>query len=195
MVEMKRVVNMTYLWRIPDDYPRSLIGEYQREGTPDRFLFKRSERVSGLAGLPKVKFDASCAKLRQFDCLSSNAQVPIVSPALAEFLLRFASNDVQLMKLDINGTDGSIGDYFLLNVVKKVLCIDHKVSKYTLVPGTTEIMGFRQLSFLDNCMGEHALARDSEYLSHLLVSDRVADNLMRNGFHGVALVDPSDIAW
>ena len=28
---------MIYLWRISDDYPQSLIGEYQREGTPDRF--------------------------------------------------------------------------------------------------------------------------------------------------------------
>lgn len=186
---------MTYLWRIPDDYPRSMIGEYKREGTPDRFLFKRSELVPESVGLPGVKFDASCAELRKFDCLSSNAQVPIVSPDLAKFLLEFAPNDIQFVSMQVEANDGAIEDYVLLNVIKKVSCINHDISKYMIVPGTTEIMGFRQLDFVSGCMGEHSLARDSEYLSHLLVADHVAHHFVGRGFKGVALVEPVDVTW
>lgn len=188
-------LRMTYLWRVSEDYPQSMIGEYKRDGTPDRFLFKKGERILEPIGVPIIKFDCSLAKLREFGCLANNAMVPLISAVCAAALIEMAPDDVQLIKAIVVGIDGETEEFFLLNVTSKVSCIDHEQSEFTLVPGSKQIMSFRRLSLLPGCLGQHGLARDSEYSSHLLVSDVIVTRLSCAGLKGIAFISPSEIAW
>ena len=188
-------MSMIYLWRISDDYPQSLIGKYQREGTPDRFLFKKGEALPETVGTPIIKFDAPLAKLREYDCLSHSAMVPLVSAACAELLQEIAPTDVQFIKTQVIGSDSATEEFSLVNVTSKVCGIDRERSVFKYVPGTQQIMSFRKLSYVEGCLGIHGLARDSEYLSHLLVSNSVAERLINEGLSGIALIKPTEVAW
>jgi hypothetical protein len=187
--------NMVYLWRIPEEYPQSLIGEYQHQGTPDRFLFKKGEVIAETVGLPIVKFNASVEVLRDFHCLSSNATVPLISTDCARILQEMAPANIQLFKAHIVANDGMIDEFFLLNVTSKVICIDKDKSKFKFIPGTQQIMSFRKLVFLEECLGTHGVARDSEYLAHVLVSEVIRKRLMANNMKGIGLFLPEEVAW
>jgi hypothetical protein len=186
---------MTYLWRISDDYPQALMGEYQREGAPDRFLFKRGELLPADIGVPVIKFNAPIRRLCEFDCLVSSVMVPLVNSKFAAILSDAAPSDVQLLKVKVAGIDGELDGFSLLNLTNKINGIDHDSSEFKCVPGTQKIMSFSKLEYVEGCMGDHGLARDAEYLSHVLVSDTVAERLLRESLKGVELVKPVDIAW
>ncbi len=64
---------MVYLWKIPDEYPEKLIGEYDRENSPDRFIFKKGEILSSDLAKPVIMFDVSVQDLRELDDLANNA--------------------------------------------------------------------------------------------------------------------------
>ena len=184
---------MVYIWRVPEDYPQSLFGEYQREGAPDRFLLKRGEHLPAQFGVPVIRFDGVIADLRKFDCLANNALVPLVNARCAAILTEVASKDVQFIPTRVEAADGVTDEFSLLNVTSKVKCIDRERSVFSFVPGTQQIMSFRKLEYFESCLGEHRLARDSDYLGHLLLDD--AASMRLRGCTGIALRRPSEIAW
>ena len=186
---------MTYLWRVSDDCPQSLIGEYQREESPDRFLFKKGETVPETVGLPVIKFNASIEKLCEFDCLASSVMVPLINARFAAILQEVVPSDIQLVKAHLIGMDGDTEEFVLMNVTSKVNGIDRDQSEFKYVPGTQQIMSFRKLNYLEGCLGRHGLARDVEYLSHLLVSDSVAGRLISEGLVGIEVVKPTEMNW
>jgi hypothetical protein len=186
---------MVYLWDIPNEYPEKLIGEYDRENSPDRFLFKKGELLPEDIGRPTFKFDADIAELKKLDDLSNNAMVPVISDRLASILIEVASKDIQLIDIVIKAKDGELEGYKLLNIINKVIGIDKSQSKFTFVPGTDQIMSFRYLKYKDGCLGEHALARDEEYSSNLIVSQALVEKLRELKVTGVALYLPEDIEW
>jgi len=186
---------MVYLWRVPDDYPQSLIGEYQRESGPDRFLFKKGERLSSQVGAPVIRFQGTLDKLREFDCLANNALVPLVNAKCGALLSELAPSDVELITAKVEAADGITEEFSLVNVTSKVKGIDRDRSVFTYVPGSQQIMTFRKLDYFEDCLGEHALARDSEYLGHLLVSEEIAKRLKREAGRGIELLKPTEIDW
>jgi hypothetical protein len=79
---------MVYLWKIPDDYPESLLGEYDRDRGPDRFAFKQGRPLDeSPSQRPRFRFACAAAKLSKLHDLGNNALVPLVSPFVAEVLL------------------------------------------------------------------------------------------------------------
>ncbi|GIW80227.1 MAG: hypothetical protein KatS3mg105_2034 [Gemmatales bacterium] len=165
---------MVYLWKIHDDYPETLLGEYDRNRGPDRFAFKQGKPLTELPSEPpRFIFNAPIKKLRQFHDLGNNALVPLVSPALANILRKTCPNDVQLLPAEISCKDGTIDDYCVVVITHSVRGLDHEKSIYTLAPGSKSIMGLRKAVYRDECLGSHDAARDAEYLSNLLISDRL----------------------
>jgi hypothetical protein len=186
---------MVYLWKIPNEYPEKLIGEYDRANSPDRFMFKKGELLPEDIGTPILKFDASIAELKELDDLANTAMVPVISDRLARVLVDIAPSDIQLIDVSVNATDGNIEDYKLLNIVNKVIGIDKSQSEFTLVPGSDQIMSFRFLKYKDDCLGRCVLARDAEYSSNLLVSQSLAEKLLEMKVAGVGLYLPENVEW
>jgi len=186
---------MIYLWKIPDDYPEKLIGKYDRENSPDRFLYKKGESLSDDLKQPIFNFDVTCEELYQIDDLANNALVPLVSERLADVLQKAVPDDIQLIKAKVKTKDGELSGYSVLNVLNKVVGIDKKSSKYTLIPGTDKIMGFKYLKYNDDCLDVYNVARDEEYSSNLLISEALSNKLIAMKLNQVGLYKPEDICW
>lgn len=184
---------MIYIWRIPDDYPESLIGEYVKSDGPDRFLFRRGERLPVDVGVPVIRFSAPLKSIRQYTCLPNNAMLPIVGKDLSEVLYNYAPEDVQMFPVKIQSQDGISDDYCLLNIATKIVGLDKSRCDLNFIPGTDQIMSFRHLSYFDDCLGSHSLARDSEYLAHILVSGGLVNTMLANHVTGVDFVTPEKI--
>jgi hypothetical protein len=183
------------LWSIPDSYPESLIGEYVRLSSPDRFLFRQGLRLSEDVGLPVVRFAASLNTLLQYACLPNNAMVPLIRNDFGARLSEIAAADVQLINTKVQTQDGESDDFFILNVTSKITGIDKEQSVFSFVPGTEQIMAFKRLAYIESCLGTHMLARDAEYLSHLLVSEELVKVLRAEKVSGVEFLLPSEISW
>lgn len=192
---MVRIDKMIYLWKIPDDYPEKLIGKYDRENSPDRFLYKKGESLSDDLKQPIFNFDVTCEELYQIDDLANNALVPLVSERLADVLQKAVPDDIQLIKAKVKTKDGELSGYSVLNVLNKVVGIDKKSSKYTLIPGTDKIMGFKYLKYNDDCLDVYNVARDEEYSSNLLISEALSNKLIAMKLNQVGLYKPEDICW
>lgn len=185
---------MVYLWKIPDDYPETLLGEYDRERGPDRFALKRGKPLEELPSKPpRFRFAAAVSTLRELDDLGNNALVPLVSPAVAEVLRQTCPNDVQLIPAEISCKDGVINDYSVVVMIHSVHGLDHEKSSYKCVPGTKSIMRIEQAAYKDGCLGSHDAARDTEYLSNLLISDRLHDAMA--GLKSLGLYAPTEMDW
>lgn len=186
---------MVCLWRVPDDHPARLIGEYQRAVSPDRFEFRKGEELPSSIGVPVVMLNATMQETNALDCIPNSSMIPLVGPRLAKLLARRAQADIQLLSAKVIARDGEIDAFKMLNVISKVACINHAQSRYSFVPGTKQIMAFRKLSCLDECMGAHRIAREVEYLAHIIVSDALAAEVRVIGFSGVSVQPIDEIAW
>ncbi|CAB3649141.1 imm11 family protein [Achromobacter pestifer] len=188
---MKNV--MTYLWRVSDDYPQALIGEYVSAEGLDRFSLRRGERLPDQHAMPVVRFSVSGNLLHEFSCLPNSAMLPLVGRDFADFLIENAPDDIQLIEARIQAEDGGVDGFYFVNIISSVTAIDKNESIFTLVPGTDRIMGFKKLRYYEDCLGGHMLARDSEYMAHLLVSNELAEKMKQRNFSGVGLYLPSEI--
>ncbi|MBN1514556.1 MAG: hypothetical protein JXB13_21245 [Phycisphaerae bacterium] len=185
---------MVYLWQIPDDYPENLIGTYDRSRSPDRFLLKQGKPLHLVADV-HVRFDATASVLRQLDDLATNAMVPLVSARVVEVLVRIAARQVQLIPTKIMTLDGEMTDYSMVVATTSIQGIDHDSSQYVCVPGTSSIMKFTKLRYKQDCLGRLHIARDAEYLSNLLVSDVLRNELDSLVPSGIGLYEPEAISW
>lgn len=186
---------MTLLWRIPEEYPEECIGTYDKVASFDRFLLKRGQPISVTESRPVVRFAVTAERLRAYDCLSNTAQVPLISGRLLGALQELCGCDFQAIPALVVATNTHMEDFAFLNVTTAIKAIDHARSTYTFVPGTKEIMSFRQLHYVPGCLGTRHLARDIEYRPHLLVSDEVFSLVRRLHANGVALLSAEEIQW
>ncbi len=180
---------MTFLWRIPETNSDGLIGTYLRSNGLDRFELRKGKRIEVSEARPIVQFDELTHGLLTFDCLANTA-APLVSQRMAQVLLNTCERDFQLVPARIEAADGVLDGWSLLNATASVRAIDHSRSIYTMVPGTRAIMSFQHLEFLEDCLVGHQLARDAEYLGHLLVSDSLAQAL--SDFSGTTFERPEE---
>jgi hypothetical protein len=185
---------MPLLWRIPEDYPQSQIGRYNRVHGPDRFLFLEGCRIQEPFKIrPQVKFDCKKDDLHHDDCIWSDAGVPIVNERMKSFLSERVFDQVQFFDVDISAKNGGITGHYILNVTSIVEVIDMNSSKYDFVFGTEGIMSFSALRVIDGSMGGVSIGRDKNYLSYLFLSDLLAQQFKIAGFQGLSLVEPSSI--
>jgi len=186
------MTQMPRIWQIDDDYPERMIGEYDRKNGPDRFLLKKGQRLSGL-GPWRFAVRGRASQVRRLDDVANNAMVPLVSPRLAELLMSVAAEDIELLPAEIEASDGTVGDYRLLNALALVHAVDQEQSEFTLITGSDRIMSFSRLVLRGGCLGDHALARCAEFTSFLLVSGRTAAAIADAAMIGLQLVMPWEI--
>lgn len=183
-----------YLWRIPEEYPEKLIGRYERERSPDRFLFRQGKPIKDdlLLSTPIIKFEVTESQLKKYDCLVNSSMIPLVSPKLAALLSKLAGKDIELIDANVECVDGEFEDYKILNVTHLIKGIDHELSKYTKMKQADAILGFKRLVHKPGCLKDYHLARDEEYKGHLLVSQSIFEAFKSEKITGVWLAMPEE---
>ena len=184
---------MALIWRIPDDYPEEHIGEYDRTVSPDRFLFRQGKLIDIGKNKPVVRFKAPMASLRKYGCLPSNTMVPLLSAEASETLRSLCGSNIQFVPSVVAATDGTLGDFALLNVLSLLPVIDLNKSVYSKVHGSDAILSFSHLVLCDNCLGSSHIARAAEYPSFLVVSAELANIFQEKGIRGVQFVAPEQV--
>jgi hypothetical protein len=186
---------MVYLWNMPENYPKELIGRYDRERGPDRFLFKAGRRLGTEAGHPAICFSARQSKLLKFDSLANNAMVPLINDRVARILLEICPDDVELVDTLVVAKDQTFSGYRIVNATNRARGIDLAGSEYTMMVNANAILGFKKLRYLEGCLGTHDLAREDEYSSFLLVSERLRNAIVAERTSGIELRLPSEMKF
>jgi len=183
---------MIYLWEVPDCWPERLIGEYDRAKSIDRFALKQGEAISSEAGIT-IQFACKSDDLIKLDNLPNSALIPVVSCRLANLLSDQAPEDCQLVEVDIVSVDGHVDDYVAVVATKSVPVLDRYRSRFTLVPDTDEVMGIQELVCRKEGLQGLSIARDTQYLPNLFVSDELGTKIMRMKPNGMTLLSISDL--
>ncbi len=128
--------------------------------------------------------------------------VPLINERVQSILEEIAPNEVQFFPAKVICSDGELEGYSFLNVAVEIIGIDHEKSDYdniaTIDPATGKrivtdaIAGFSYLTYKPGCMGKHPLARDKEYHSNLLVSEKLKIIFDKEKITGVWLVRPEE---
>lgn len=183
---------MRFLWRIPDDYPETLIGEYQKEIAPDRFDLQKGKFLGCDWGVPAFEFQATCKELRKFDDLANNAMVPLVSNRIAKFLNQSLVELVELIPASIKTQDGNLDGYSVVNVLHLGESVDRQKSQYTCIPGTEQPMSFSKLEFLGN-PDSKMIIREKIYPGFIVVTDAFKQVCDEQNWNGVGLFQAEDV--
>ena len=178
---------MTYLWRIPNEYPESLIGEYDKKCSPDRFLFVQGKRIGQPASIPSFTFAGEPEALMKYDILPNNTMVPLVSERVARILRGLCPDDIELITANIIAFGEKILGFNLVNILPQIASVDYEGSSFKCIPGTKQIMKFSQLKLKPNVLGAHHLARAVEFNSFILASEKLrltfnSEHVMGLGF-------------
>ena len=182
-----------HLWFNPREVSERLVGSYNDEVSPDRFLFIDARPVSLGASPPSFNFVVPRSKLLKIDVLPNNISVPLISPRVASLLTEICPNDFQLVPARIYTRDLPIDDYFLLNVTAEISGMDHTRSSFKLLPGLQEIMKVEKLQYVAGSMGNHHLAREREYEPFLWASDAIVQKFAHAKFKGYRFEPPEAI--
>ena len=116
---------MPYLWKIPDEYPEELIGEYLREQSPNRFLLRQGKIFTDHNLTPTFRFNGSLEVLEGFDILPNSTMIPLVSERVANLLIAICASDLQFIPATVMVGDEEILGKSLLNALKFISGIDH----------------------------------------------------------------------
>ncbi len=186
---------MIYLWEMPKNCTNKLIAEYDREKSPDRFLFLDGVRVAREKVSKKLIFEHEMLKdkIIGYDCIPNNSSSPLVNQKIVDLLLQLAPDDVQFFDAEVHCKDGFLTGYKLLNVTSTFIGIDHEKSIYTTLAGMAGIFGFKYLTYKPGCMGNHKIARDKEYLGNLLVTEEIKKAFEKEKIKGIWFIRAEDL--
>ncbi|WP_028389484.1 imm11 family protein [Legionella fairfieldensis] len=186
---------MIYLWQKPKNCTNKLIAEYDREHSPDRFLFLDGVRLANKKVDKKIIFvhEMLQEKISSYDCIPNNSSSPLVNQKIVDLLLELAPADVQFFDTEVHCKDGILINYKLLNVTSTIVGIDREKSIYNLIAGTDAIDTFRYLTYKPGCMGAHKIARDEEYTNHLLVSEGIKIAFEKEKIKGIWFIRAEDL--
>jgi len=183
----------SYLWDTSDDYPESCIGQYDKEKSPDRFELRQGKRLADDFGPVIFRFRQPARELQGWDCLENNALVPLIGPRAFEALSKIADTDVQALTTRVHTSDGELDGYRAINIVRVIQCADLERSRFKKIVGSDRIMKFTSLRHRPNCLGDHHIAREFEYLSHIIVSDVIREIFSRAHITGVRFIKSDEV--
>ena len=183
---------MLYLWEIPNDWSERLIGEYDRSQSIDRFELRGGRAIDPESRVV-IRFRCPRSKLSKLDDLPNSSRIPVVSPRLADVLRAHASDECQLIPARVIASGGDLDDFRVVVATKSVPLLDRDRSEYTLIPGTTAVMGVERLVWREEGLGDLAMARDAERMSSLVVSEDLRSAILELKPKGLALYTPDEL--
>jgi hypothetical protein len=188
-------MNKVYKWGTIN-YPENLIGTYQEDISPDRFLFYKGRSLSKdeISCVPTIIFETEKKLVEAYDTLLTTTGSPVISGQFADLLLKVASDDIQLFDVRILCADGELEGYKIINITRRIKGIDHERSVYYTdeVGGVRYISHIKRLFFKESCMGKYKIAREEESMGQVLVNQEIYDLVQNKQITGIRLIEPDD---
>lgn len=181
----------TYLWDTSDEYPEDLVLEYDREQSIDRFALKRGAPIPR-SNVIVLRTRAAPKRLTPWDALENAAMVPLLTERALSILRATAIHDFQELPAKIIAGQTEITEYRVVNVTSVVNCADLDRSQYSRIQGSDRILKFSTLRHMPDCMGSHHIARDGQYLSHIVVSETLRERFVAAQIRGVRFRFPEE---
>lgn len=154
------------------------------------FTFEECPKFSRI---PILQLTAKKEELqKKYDSIPNNSTAPLVNQKIMDLLLELAPEDVQFLDAKIQCKDAVLTDYKLLNVTHKIIGIDRDKSIYSTFENSDDIRRIKYLTYKSGCMKNHKLARDADYLGHLLVTEEIKLAFEREQIKGPNFIKPED---
>ena len=184
---------MIYLWEMPKNCMHKLIAGYNRELSPDRFLFLDGIRLSAeqVNTKPIFELNITQAEIIKYDCISNNSGSPLVNQKIVDILLQLVPDEVQFFDAEVRCKDGVLTGYKLLNATCTIVGIDREKSIYSMIDSVA-IRGFKYLTYKPGCMGNIKLARDKEYEGNFLVTEEIKQAFEKENIKGIWFARPEE---
>lgn len=177
---------MIYLWRIPDKFYESIVGDnlsryigtYDSEKGPSTLLFSGYDEPKKLGFSKKdlvFTFGVKKEELARMDVLPNDGRFVLVNNRVKEIFDEFANADLQYLTPTINCIDGELEGYYLVHILNRVRGINKQESKCVFCPvDPNDIAGFKSgigtFVYDHDCLNNHHIALESEFGSFVLVS-------------------------
>ncbi len=182
---MKQANSLWEFDMVPTNHPNKWIGIYNREISPDRFLFREGKVVEDIPSRPTFFFNMLSKQLQKFDVLPNNSASPLVSSAVVKLLSDICMQSVQFLDADVKTQDGQLEEFSLLNITQLVSSIDFEKSQYDLYPNTNYIQNFQKRVHKLNGVSSNLLAREERYKGNIMVADDIYEAFQSNKIKGI----------
>lgn len=133
-------------------------------------------------------------KVARYHCLPNVAGCVIVDEVLQAIILEHAPPlAVQFYPVTVRDKNNETDRYSFVIPRIHVPCIDmaNAVVSRWLIPGK-QIGGFRHITHLPGCLKQHAIARDSIFRPHIVISNALKDALEATGDKGLFFIQPEE---
>jgi hypothetical protein len=144
--------------------------------------FKKSKIISNI--FLKLGGKANKKSFLKFDYVMSDA-VPLVSEKLRSIIIDLASDDVQLVPAKVFQENDFIGDYYILNMLNNIDCIDFKKSKFD-----KEIEDFTKITLKPDSLGKHKIVKAKKYEDkNFIVTRTFVDACSKAKIKGIEFIE------
>lgn len=185
---LKKIKKLLLITDEDIDKEPKIISDEQLEDLSELIKYPKFSRI------PIFNLSVSTSMIeKKYDCIPNNSSSPLVNQKIIDILLKLAPDDVQFLDAEVHCKDGVLKNYKLLNIINKVKGIDREKSILTMMEQAPDaILRFRYLTYKPGCMGNHKLARDAEYLSHILISEEIKKAFEMEKIKGVRCITSED---
>lgn len=187
-----------YKWSYLEKYPEKYYANLDYDRSPNDYYL--GECFKWLNDLPKILRNSWKQEIKppyiyyyyvkgdqegllNYDYISNISGAPVVNKKIRMLLEGFCPDDVQFIEAEIKTKDGIIKDeYYALNILNKVDAIDMEESDYYYEEDGR--IDFEKIYFKSNCMKNHCIARESQCMSLILVSEELKQLFRKNKIKG-----------
>lgn len=174
---------MIWIWRIPNEWSNKMIGKVLKNTGTDRFEFLKGKTLNENTTIcPNIVFD--CEKEFLFDVLPNDGALLIVSKRVLDIMDKLCKYDYQVFEANVFVGKNKVNGYYLLNILNLVEILDKERSVFTKIKNSNAILKFEKLVYKKENLINHNIARNSDYLQHVVVSQQLKEIFDKENIKG-----------
>ncbi|PWU06493.1 MAG: hypothetical protein C5B43_01730 [Verrucomicrobia bacterium] len=181
-----------YLWDAPRNYPNKWIGIYNRELSPNRFMFFDGKFIKEKLSKSIIDFECSKEELEKFGSIDTTTGSPIVREGVLEICFDLFKDQIQSFEVELRTKNGILTNYKLINILNLVEGVNFEESICKYLRDKKTLYGYEYLVLKENCLGNLNIARLKETSSHILVSEKVKERFEKHKIKGARFIEPEE---
>ncbi len=179
---------MIWIWRVPEKWADKRIGNCVKNTGTDRFEFQKAIILNEEnTTCPNIIFE--CEEKYLFDVLPNSGSLLVVSRKVLDILKCFCPEDFQVFEANVYAKDKKITGYYLLNLLVSLNVVDKENSAFKTMKNSNAILKFDKIVYNVENILDFDIIRNSDYLSHVLVSTRLKEAFEKEKIKGVEFRD------